>query len=89
MFEYVEGDGQSFDFGIDYVECAAWSLLEAQGAPELAPCICAVDQLYSDTFGWGLGRTATLAEEGARCDFRFKRGRETRIVSTVLPLREH
>lgn len=88
VYEYVEGDAQRFDFGVDYVECAVWTFLKSQRALELAPYVCALDQLYSDTFGWGLVRTATLAEGGARCDFRFKRGGETRIASTVLPLRE-
>jgi hypothetical protein len=88
VFEYVEGDAERFDFGIDYLECAVWTFLKAQGAPELAPYVCALDELYSDTFGWGLVRSTTLAEGGARCDFRFKRGGETRLTSTVLPLRE-
>lgn len=88
VYEYVEGEPDRFDFGVDYLECATWTFLKAQGAPELAPYVCALDQLYSDTFGWGLVRTTTLAEGGARCDFRFKRGGETKIASTILPLRE-
>ena len=88
VFEYVPGEAQKFDYGVDYIECAAWSFLERLGAPELAPYVCALDQLYSDAFGWGLVRTMTLAEGGSRCDFRFKRGRETSITSSVLPLRE-
>jgi hypothetical protein len=88
VYEYVEGDADRFDFGVDYLECAVWTFLESRGAPELAPYVCALDQLYSDAFGWGLVRTTTLAEGGPRCDFRFKRHGETRIVSTVLPLRE-
>lgn len=87
VYEYVEGDGERFDFGVDYLECAVWSFLKAQGTPELAPYVCALDQLYSDAFKWGLSRTSTLAEGGTRCDFRFRRGGETKIVSTVLPLK--
>jgi hypothetical protein len=88
VYEYVEGDGQRFDFGVNYVECAIWTFLKSQGAPELAPYMCALDQLYSDAFGWGLVRSTTLAEGGPRCDFRFKCGGETKLTSTVLPLRE-
>ena len=86
VYEYVAGDGQQFDFGVDYIECAAWTFLKSQGAPELAPYVCALDQLSSDAFGWGLVRTTTLAEGGSRCDFRFKREGLTRIASTVRPL---
>jgi hypothetical protein len=85
VFEYVEGDAAHFDFGIDYVECAVWSFLQAQGAPELAPYVCALDRIYSEAFGWGLVRTSTLAEGGERCDFRFRRGQETEVASTVVP----
>lgn len=88
VYEYVEGEAQQFDFGLDYLECAVWTFLKSQGAPELAPYVCALDQLYSDAFGWGLVRSTTLAEGGPKCDFRFKRGGETSIASTVLPLRE-
>ena len=37
------GDGQSFDYGVDYFECAGCKLLKAENAFELAPYICAVD----------------------------------------------
>ncbi len=83
VFRYVEGDAERFDYGVDYVECAVCSFLQQQGAPELAPYICALDRVYSDAFAWGLTRTSTLAEGGERCDFRFKRGGATRITSTV------
>jgi hypothetical protein len=88
VYEYVEGETQRFDFGVDYLECAVLSFLKSQGTPELAPYICALDQVSSEALGWGLIRTTTLAEGGSRCDFRFKRGGETRIASTVLPMLE-
>jgi hypothetical protein len=83
VFHYVEGDSKQFDYGVDYTECAVWSFLQRQGAPELAPYICALDQIYSDAFSWGLARTTTLAEGGEKCDFRFKRGRKSEIASTL------
>ena len=80
VFTFVEGDGLTFDYGVDYAECATVKFLQAQGAPELAPYLCAADILYSQALGWGLQRTTTLAEGGERCDFRFKRGGETRVA---------
>ncbi len=82
---YVPGDGVTFDYGVDYLECASCKFLARQGAPELAPYLCTVDTIYSELFGWGLMRTKTLAEGGDCCDFRFKRGGPTRIASSVLP----
>jgi len=86
VFRYLPGDGATFDYGVDYLECASCKFLARQGAPELAPYLCTVDYIYSEMFGWGLVRTTTLAEGGDRCDFRFKRGGPTRIASSVLRL---
>jgi hypothetical protein len=80
VFVVVEGDGEEFDFGVDYTECAVCKFLSEQEASELAPYVCAVDEISSDAFGWGLRRTITLAEGHEKCDFRFKRGGETRVA---------
>jgi hypothetical protein len=82
VYDYVEGDGEAFDFGVDYTECGIVKLLRAQGAAELAPHLCPLDYPLSRAMGLGLVRTQTLAEGAPRCDFRFKRGRETREVPT-------
>jgi hypothetical protein len=79
VLTYIEGDGQEFDYGVDYIECASCKYLTEQGAPELAPYVCAVDKVASEMLGWGLCRTMTLAEGGERCDFRFKKGGKTRV----------
>ena len=83
VFNFIEGDGKAFDYGVDYLECASCKFLTKQGAPELAPYLCPVDILYSDALGWGLMRTTTLAEGADRCDFRFKRGGSTKIAVPV------
>lgn len=41
VISYIDGDGQTFDYGIGYTECANSKLLRAQGALELAPYISA------------------------------------------------
>jgi hypothetical protein len=83
VINFVEGDGENFDYGVDYIECASCKFLAKQGAPELAPYLCPVDILYSDTLGWGLTRTMTLAEGAEKCDFRFKNGGKTNIAVPV------
>ena len=77
---FVEGDGQEFDYGVDYIECASCKLLEAEDALELAPYACVVDKTASELMGWGLKRTMTLAEGSHKCDFRFKKGGGTYVV---------
>jgi hypothetical protein len=76
----VQGDGHSFDYGVDYTECASCKFLDAQDALELAPYVCATDKVASEMLGWGLTRTMTLAEGFEKCDFRFKKGGKTRVA---------
>lgn len=80
VYDFIEGDGETFDYGVDYIECASCKFLAKHDAPELAPYLCPVDILYSETLGWGLKRTMTLAEGAAKCDFRFKKGGRTNIA---------
>ena len=40
--------------------------------------MCLADYPISEALGTGLIRKTTIAEGAERCDFRFKRGRETR-----------
>lgn len=72
---FVEGDGQDFDFGVDYTECGIVKFYKAQQASELAPYLCLGDFPLSEALDTGLIRTTTLAHGGPRCDFRFKTGR--------------
>lgn len=80
VFDYVPGDGATFDYGVDYIECGPCKFLREQGAAELAAYVCPTDIITSRLFGWGLQRTMTLAEGAPRCDFRFKKGGETRVA---------
>jgi hypothetical protein len=79
VFQYIEGDGQTFDYGIDFIECANCKFLREQGMDELAPYVCAGDKHASELLGWGLMRTMTLADGHEKCDFRFKKGGKTRV----------
>lgn len=74
VFEYVDGDGETFDWGRDYVECGIVKFLRSQGADELTPYLCLTDYALFGALGIELKRTMTLAEEGEKCDFRFRKG---------------
>lgn len=78
VFTFVEGDGQEFDFGMDYTECGICKFFHDQGADEFTPFMCLDDFPTSKAMGTGLVRTMTIAEGAAICDFRFKRGREVK-----------
>ena len=81
VLTFIKGDGLTFDYGFDYTECAGCKFLNQQGAPELAPFLCALDKASSEILYWGLTRTMTLAKGREKCDFRFKKGGKTNITS--------
>jgi hypothetical protein len=79
VLTFIEGDGRTFDWGLDYTECAGCNFLNQQDVPELAPLMCSFDKTASETLGWGLTRTMTIADGNQKCDFRFKKGGKTNI----------
>ena len=81
---FVEGDGETFDYGLDMTECGICKFYHAQGADELAPYMCLSDYVISHVLDRGLVRYKTIAEGAEVCDFRYKQGRET----FVYPLRD-
>jgi hypothetical protein len=80
VLAFVHGDTKTYDYGIDYTECAVYTFLKEQWAAELAPYICAVDKVASQTLGWGLTRTMTLADGKPKCDFRFSSFGHTNVA---------
>lgn len=80
VLNYVEGDGQEFDYGVDYVECANCKFLQAENAFEIAPYVCATDKPISELMGWGLYRRTTIADGSPICMFRFKKGGGTQVA---------
>ena len=67
VFEFVEGE--DFDFGLDFEECAICKFFQSKGADEFVPYMCATDIPESKYGGLGLKRTKTLAEGGDKLRF--------------------
>ena len=79
VYEIVEGDGQDLGMGLDCTECGAIKYLEREGAPELAPYLCWIDDPQFAAMGLRLERTETPAQGGQRCDFRVSRGKPVHV----------
>jgi hypothetical protein len=77
VYEFVPGDGTTFDYGYDFSECAAQKLFRQHGAEEFLPFYCFLDFAVSAVFGLGLTRSQTLANGDPICNHRFKRGGRT------------
>jgi hypothetical protein len=77
VWDFVEGDGETFEYGYDFYECGTQKLYHAQGADDFLPFFCYLDFVTYRTSGWSFSRTMTLAQGDEKCDFRFSRGGET------------
>jgi len=84
VFNIVEGDGRTFEWGMDYTECGIVKYLGQQGAPELAPYLCWLDYPVFAAMRVKLIRTETLAQGCQRCDFRFSRGQPVQVEPEFL-----
>jgi len=72
VYEFVAGDGETFDYGYDFRECASEKFYRAQEALAFLPYYCLLDFPKSERGGLSLTRRGTLAEGCQKCDFRFK-----------------
>lgn len=76
VYAFVEGDGGEFDYGYDFLECAAQKFYHSQDADAFTPFYCYLDFPKSRM---GLRRTMTLSEGYPICDHRFKEGRKAEL----------
>ena len=84
VFSIVEGDGRSFEWAMDYMECGVVKYLTREGAPELAPLLCWLDFPVFAAMRVKLIRTETIAQGCQKCDFRFSRGQPVHVEPEFL-----
>lgn len=89
VYNFVEGDGEEFDFGLDFCECAVYKLFHSFGAGELVSYVCAVDFGWSQAFGMGVERTQSIAQGHKVCNLRWKKGRDTKVGWIPESLKEY
>lgn len=78
VMEFVEGNGDDFDYGCNYSECAVLKFYRKMGAEKYMPYVCVMDFTSSSALGTGLHRTTTINYGGDCCDFRFKQNRPSK-----------
>lgn len=79
VFDFISGNGDGFDWGLDFTECGILKFFRRHGMTELMPYICVLDFVISDLQGTGLQRSGTLADGASRCDFRYRKGRPVQV----------
>jgi hypothetical protein len=75
VVDFIPGEGDRFDHGLDFHYCPCVEFFKFQGAESIAPYFCLLDFAEHRLMGTGLRRTKTLAEGDEICDFRYKKGR--------------
>lgn len=73
VYEFVDGDGITFNFGFDFSDCAICHFFAKEGAAEFVPIMCELDYVLADFVGVKLNRTATIALGKGCCNFRYNK----------------
>lgn len=71
VYDFIEGDGKTFTWGVDYSECGIHKFYKSQGCEHLMPIMCIADFAMARAYGYGLKRTQTRAHGAPICDFRY------------------
>jgi len=74
---FIEGDGETFDYGFNFTECGWIKLVEKEGIKDSAPYACLCDYVRMRAIGIGFKRTETIAAGAEICDFRFIKNYKT------------
>jgi len=69
--DFVEGDGKTFTWGVNYSECGVHKFYKSQGLEHLMPIVCIADFAMARQYGYGLKRTQTRAHGAPMCVFRY------------------
>ncbi len=83
QWDYVEGDGETFDYGMNIKKCAKLIFLKEMGAGEFAPYVCLIDKNFAECCDYGLKRTMVLAEGADYCDFRLSKNGSVEVNTSV------
>jgi hypothetical protein len=74
VYDFVEpGNGDNFDFGINYKACGFCKFAARHGDQDILPHICGLDFEAYAARGIRLERTQTLAGGASHCNFRFSK----------------
>ena len=83
QWDYVEGDGVTFDYGMNMKKCAKLIFLKNMGAEEFAPYVCLIDKNFAECCDYGVKRTMVLAEGADYCDFRLSKNGPVEVGTSV------
>jgi hypothetical protein len=86
VYKLLDGDGEAFDVGFEFSECAVIKLYQTMATMELAPYCNFADVTYSHYLGIGLDTSETLGMGCDHCRMLFKKGGKTLITPNLVDI---
>jgi len=77
VMDFVEGDGDSFEWGWDITECGVQKAFKKLGDEKYLPFICLGDFYEAEGLGFGFSRTQALGFGAPICTHRFVKNYKT------------
>lgn len=77
VLDFIEGDGKTFTWGVNYSECGIYKFYKSQGMEHLMPLVCIAEYAMARAYGYGLRRTQTIGNGAPICDVRYIKGGNT------------
>ncbi|MFX1328391.1 MAG: L-2-amino-thiazoline-4-carboxylic acid hydrolase [Promethearchaeota archaeon] len=77
VMEFIEGDGETFDYGFKITECGIHKVFKRLEAEKYTPFLCLTDFALGNVYGFGFTRTQTLGNGDPICDHKFLRNGKT------------
>lgn len=75
--DYVEGDGRTFEWGLNFHECGLYKVFKRLDAEKYVPFFCLADFSEANILGFGFSRTQTLGFGAPMCDHRYVKNYNT------------
>ncbi len=77
VMDFIEGDGENFEWGWDITACGVQTAYKKLGAEKYLPLICLGDFYEAEGLGFGFTRTETLGFGAEKCTHRFVKNVKT------------
>jgi hypothetical protein len=77
VMDFVEGDGKTFEWGLNVYECGIQKIYKKLGAEKYVHLFCLADFSAANILGYGFSRTQTLGFGAPMCDHRYIKNYKT------------
>jgi len=77
VMDFVEGDGKTFEWGVNYYECGIYKVFKRLDAEKYVHFFCLADYSDANISGYGFTRSQAIGFGAPMCDHRYLREYKT------------